>query len=185
MPTDLSAYNNKWYKPGPLLKRILWHYISIIFFRSGIFPFYRLKIFLLTIFGARVGKKVLIKPFVNIRYPWFLVIKDFVWIGENVWIDNLAHVSIGSNVCLSQGAMLLTGNHNYNEAAFDLFVKKIVIEDGVWIGARSVVCPGITCKSHSVLMVGSVAVKDMEEYSIYRGNPAEKIKDRNFFGKIL
>ncbi len=178
MITDLSAYNNAWYKPGSFLKRILWHYTNIIFFKSGIFPFYGLKIFLLKLFGAKVGKKVLIKPFVNIKYPWFLILRDFVWIGENVWIDNLAEVLIGNNVCLSQGAMLLTGNHNYLKPAFDLSVKEIIIEDGVWIGAGAVVCPGVTCKSHSVLMVGSVATKDMEQYTVYQGNPAEKIKNR-------
>jgi putative colanic acid biosynthesis acetyltransferase WcaF len=178
MITDLSAYNNAWYKPGSFLKRILWHYTSIIFFKSGIFPFYGLKIFLLILFGAKVGKKVLIKPFVNIKYPWFLILRDFVWIGENVWIDNLAEVLIGNNVCLSQGAMLLTGNHNYLKPAFDLSVKEIIIEDGVWIGAGAVVCPGVMCKSHSVLMVGSVATKDMEQYTVYQGNPAEKIKNR-------
>src|SRR5687767_5823007 len=103
MHTDLSAYSNSWYKPGSSLKRILWHYTNMVFFKSGVFPFYRLKVFLLILFGAKVGKKVLIKPFVNIKYPWFLIIKDFVWIGENVWIDNLADVSIGNNVCISQG----------------------------------------------------------------------------------
>lgn len=178
MITDLSSYNNAWYKPGSFIKRILWHYTNIIFFKSGIFPFYKLKVFLLTAFGAKVGKDVLIKPFVNIKYPWFLIIRDFVWIGENVWIDNLANVIIGNNVCLSQGAMLLTGNHNYLKPSFNLSVKEIIIEDGVWIGAGAVVCPGITCKSHSVLMVSSVATKNMEQYAVYQGNPAVKIKDR-------
>lgn len=181
MSIDLSTYNNKWYKPGSFVKRILWHYTNIIFFKNGIFPFYGLKVILLTLFGAKVGKKVLIKPFVNIKYPWFLTIKDYVWIGENVWIDNLADVSIGNNVCLSQGVMLLTGNHDYTKSDFTLSVKKIIIEDGVWIGARGIVCPGVICKSHSMLMAGSVVTKNMEQYSIYRGNPAEKIKEREFF----
>lgn len=129
-------------------------------------------------FGAKVGKNVLIKPFVNIKYPWFLTIGDFVWIGENVWIDNLTNVVIGSNVCLSQGALLLTGNHDYTKTAFDLSVAEIVIGDGAWIGAKSILCPGVYCKSHSVLTVGSVATKDLEEYSVYGGNPAIKMKER-------
>ena len=180
MNTDLSSYNNSWFKPGPAIKRILWHYTNGIFFKTGLFPFYRLKTFLLKAFGAKIGKGVLIKPFVNIKYPWFLSIDNYVWIGENVWIDNLAHITIGSNVCVSQGAMLLTGNHDYRKPGFDLSLKKVKIEDGVWIGAGAVVCPGVTCKTHSVLMVGSIATKDLEQYSVYRGNPAEKIKDRIF-----
>ncbi|MEO6328091.1 MAG: WcaF family extracellular polysaccharide biosynthesis acetyltransferase, partial [Ginsengibacter sp.] len=176
MKTDLSAYNNSWYRPGSLLKRIFWHYTNWIFFKTGFFPFYGIKKFLLKAFGAKIGKGVFIKPFVNIKYPWFLSIGNNVWIGENVWIDNLANVSIGSNVCLSQGAMLFTGNHDYSKAGFNLCVEKIVIEDGVWVGASAIICPGVTCKSHSVLTVGSVATKDMEQYSVYTGNPAEKRK---------
>jgi putative colanic acid biosynthesis acetyltransferase WcaF len=176
--TNLSQYDNSWYKTGSFFKRLLWHYTNSVFFKSGIFPFYSVKVFLLKLFGARVGKNVLIKPFVNIKYPWFLIIKDNVWIGENVWIDNVANVSIESNVCISQGAVLLTGNHDYTSAAFNLIMKEIVIEDGVWIGAAAVICPGVTCKSHSVLTVGSVATTNLESYSVYRGNPAEIIRER-------
>lgn len=180
MATTLSAYNNDWYKPGNPFKRGCWFLVNLVFFKTGMFPFYGLKSSLLRIFGAKVGNGVLIKPFVNIKYPWFLEIGDHAWIGENVWIDNLARVTIGNNVCLSQGAFLLTGNHNYKKSSFDLMLKPIIIEDGVWIGAKATVCPGISCGTHSVLSVGSVAVSDMEAYGIYSGNPAVKIKERVF-----
>ncbi len=172
----LSSYNNRMYKPGPVIKRILWLYVSIIFFKSGIFPFYFIKTFFLKLFGAKLGKGVLIKPHVNIKYPWFLEIGNFVWIGENVWIDNLILVKIGSNVCISQGAYLLTGNHNYKTDTFELMRESIIIEDEVWIGAKSIVCPGVTCAKLSVLTAGSVANKDLMANSIYRGNPAMNIK---------
>jgi len=137
-----------------------------------------MKILLLKLFGASVGNGVVIKPNVNIKYPWFLRIGDYSWIGEDVWIDNLAKVEIGSHVCISQGAFLLCGNHDYTKPSFDLMVKPIIIEDGVWVGAKSVVCPGVTCFSHAILSVGSIATKNLEAYSIYQGNPAQKIKER-------
>lgn len=157
---------------------MVWHYTNCIFFKTGYFPFYRLKVFLLRRFGASIGKGVIIKPFVNIKYPWLLQIGDHVWIGENVWIDNIASVSIQNNVCISQGAYLLTGNHNYKKTGFDLMPGGIVLEDGVWIGARAVVCPGVSCKSHAILSVGSVAVRDMDAFFIYKGNPAVKTAAR-------
>jgi putative colanic acid biosynthesis acetyltransferase WcaF len=129
-------------------------------------------------FGAKIGTGVVIKPGVNIKYPWFLEMGDHCWIGEEVWIDNLALVSIGNNVCLSQGAYLLTGSHDYKKRSFDLITKPIVLEDGVWIGAKATVCPGITCHAHSVLAVGSIATSDLEPYSIYQGNPAIKKRER-------
>jgi putative colanic acid biosynthesis acetyltransferase WcaF len=137
-----------------------------------------LKCFILRSFGARVGIKVMIKPKVNIKYPWLLNVGDYVWIGEGVWIDNLVEVNVGNNVCLSQGVMLLTGNHDYTLSTFDLRVGKITLEEGVWLGAKSVVCPNVKCHSHAVLAVNSVAVKDLEAYGIYQGNPAQWIRER-------
>lgn len=178
MPTDLALYNNNWYQPGSAVKRTAWHYVNCIFFKSGYFPFYGLKVWLLKLFGAQVGNGVLIKPFVNIKYPWHLVIGQNVWIGENVWIDNLTTVQIGNNVCVSQGAMLLTGNHNYKSPGFELMIGEIFLEDGVWIGAQSIVCPGVICKSHAVLAVAAVATQNLEPYYVYAGNPAIKLRVR-------
>lgn len=178
MPTDLSTFNNNWYNPGKnAFFRLTWYLVNIMFIKSS-FPFNSIKISLLRLFGATIGNNVVIKPHVNIKYPWNLVIGNNVWIGELVWIDNLAKVQINDQVCISQGAMLLTGNHNYKKASFDLIVKEITLEEGVWIGAKSVVCPGIICHSHSILSVGSVANQNLLSFSIYQGNPATKIRDR-------
>ncbi|MBL0340384.1 MAG: colanic acid biosynthesis acetyltransferase WcaF [Bacteroidetes bacterium] len=177
--TDLSKFNNSWYKNGgSTIKLGLWHLVSALFFINHLSVINGIKVSLLRMFGAKVGTGVVIKQNVRIKYPWLLEIGDHVWIGECCWIENHAQVKIGNNACLSQGAMLLCGNHNYKKSAFDLEIGKITIEDGVWIGAQALVCPGITCKSHSVLSVQSVASKDLEAYTIYRGNPAVKQKDR-------
>ncbi|TRX50235.1 colanic acid biosynthesis acetyltransferase WcaF [Fulvivirga sp. M361] len=179
MITELSKYDNSWYKPGGTgFKRFFWFFVNYLVFKNGLLPFSILKITLLKAFGAKVGKGVNIKPFVNIKYPWLLEIGNYVWIGEGVWIDNLTKVSIGNNVCLSQGAFLLTGNHNYKRSTFDLITKEIVIKEGVWIGAKATVCPGVICESHSILSVGSVATKKLEPYMVYSGNPAVKVKER-------
>ncbi|MDB5191411.1 MAG: wcaF [Segetibacter sp.] len=118
------------------------------------------------------------KPSVNIKYPWKLELGDYCWIGEKVWIDNLAPVIIGNNVCISQGAMLLCGNHDFTKSTFDLLVKPITLEDGVWIGAKSMVCPGVLCATHSILTVQSVATRNLSAYTIYQGNPALAVKKR-------
>lgn len=177
--TDLSKYNNEWYDPGAgRLKRFAWYCVNMIFFQSYLLPLSSLKVSLLKLFGAKIGQGVVIKPAVNIKYPWYLEIGDHSWIGENVWIDNLTKVTIGKHVCLSQGAMLLTGNHHYKKVTFDLMVEGITLEDGVWIGARSLVCPGVTCFSHAVLSAQSVATGNLEPYHIYAGNPAQKTRER-------
>jgi putative colanic acid biosynthesis acetyltransferase WcaF len=176
--TELKEFDNTSYQPGSMAKRSLWYVVNVLFFNTSV-PFPNsLKRMLLRIFGAKIGKGVILKPKVNIKYPWMLGVGNHSWIGEGVWIDNLGHVEIGANCCLSQGVMLLCGNHNFSVSGFDLTVEEIRLEDGVWLGAKSIVTPGVTCGSHAVLTVGSIASKNLEAYSINRGNPGEKIKSR-------
>lgn len=178
MKTNLALYDNRWYQPGSPLKRLAWYFTSLGLFESGWFPLNSFKVSLLRLFGAVIGRGVIIKPHVRIKYPWLLTVGDHAWIGEGVWIDNLAPVTIGANACLSQECYLLTGNHDFTSASFDLLVKPIVLEEGVWIGAKATVCPGVTCYSHAVLAVGSVATRALEAYTIYQGNPAQPVKKR-------
>lgn len=177
-PVNLKSFKNHWYKPGKKIKIIIWYFVNIIFYKSS-FPWpQKLKVIILKFFGSKIGKHVLLKSNINIKYPWFLEIGNNVWIGENVWIDNLTKVKIEDNVCISQGAMLLCGNHNYKKSTFDLILGEINLEEGSWVGAQSTVCPGVTLKSHSILSVGSVATTNLKSYTIYQGNPAKKVRER-------
>lgn len=173
MTTDLSKYDNSWYNPGAnVILRLLWYYANLLVIKNPWNPLSGLRVVVLRMFGAKIGKGVVLKPGINIKYPWMLSIGDYSWIGEDVWIDNLAPVTIGANCCISQGAMLLCGNHNYRKPTFDLMVRPISVEDGAWVGAKCVLCPGVTVHSHSVISVGSVVTKDTEPYKIFQGIPA-------------
>ena len=118
--TRLDQFDNSDYHPGPWLARVLWVLVSGLFFQTW-FPWpSALKRTLLRLFGANIGRGVVLKPRVTIKYPWKLTVGDHCWIGENVWIDNLGQVTLGTHCCLSQGALLLCGNHNYKKPTFDL-----------------------------------------------------------------
>jgi putative colanic acid biosynthesis acetyltransferase WcaF len=183
--TDLSKYNNDWYKSkvgASLIKRACWHVVNAAFFVNPVFAGSSWRRVLLRLFGASVGKGVVLKPCINIKYPWKLSIGDYSWIGERVWIDNLDQVTIGKNVCISQGAMLLTGNHDYTKSTFNLMIAGIELQDGVWIGAKSLVCPGVLCETHAVLAAMSVATKNLAAFTIYQGNPALPLRTREIMG---
>lgn len=178
METDLSKFDVGDYRSGPRLKLLVWYFINYTIFNSALPWPYGFKRMLLRTFGARVGKGIVIKPKVRIKNPHRLIIGHHCWIGESVWIDNLEDVTIGDSVCISQGAMLLTGNHDYTMSNFPYRLGKITLENGVWIGARAVVCPGVTCHSHAILTVNSVATRNLEPWSIYSGNPATEVRKR-------
>ena len=129
-------------------------------------------------YGCSLGKGVVVKPNVNIKYPWKLTLGNYVWIGERVWIDNLDNVTIGNHVCISQGAMIICGSHNYKQKSFDLITKEVTLNDGVWIGAKSIILPGVVAESHAILGAGSVISKNLESFTVYKGNPAEKVGSR-------
>jgi putative colanic acid biosynthesis acetyltransferase WcaF len=181
---SLKDYQNSEFDRGA--SRVLeaaWLLCSALFFRHPLAVFGPVKVFLLRVFGARVGKGVVIKPCVQITFPWKLRIGDHVWIGEHVWIDNLDFVEIGDDACISQGALLLCGNHNYARPAFDLITKPIVIERGAWVSAKSVVSQGVTIGEHSVLLVGSVASHNTKPWRVYQGNPAVEKRVRRIVQK--
>jgi len=174
---NLSKFKSKKYRKNIII-RMVWYIVNIFVLKSPIFTNYQFTINILKLFGAKVGKNIVIKPNINIKYPWNLTIGDNSWIGEGVWIDNIDEIIIGKNVCISQGVYLVSAGHNYRKESFNLVTKKIVIENGVWLGAKSIVAPGVRCKEGSILSLGSVARNDLESNYIYQGNPAQKYKKR-------
>jgi putative colanic acid biosynthesis acetyltransferase WcaF len=121
---------------------------------------------------------VVLKPRINVKYPWHLEIGDHAWIGEGAWLDSLAAIRIGSHACLSQGCTIETGNHDWSKASFDLIVKEVVIEDGAWAAVKSLLLPGSRLATHAILGAGSVLSGDTEPYGVYVGVPASKVKVR-------
>lgn len=183
---DLSRFDNSHYDPGASLpKRVAWYVCNAVVFDSWLMPVSAVKRALLRLFGARVGPGVVLKPRINIKYPWRLSIGSHSWIGEKVWIDNLAQVDIGTNVCISQGAYLGTGNHDYRDETFGLVTRPISIQDAAWVGAFSIVCPGVCVARGSVLSVGSVVSSNTQEYWVYKGSPAQPVRPRRRDGEAV
>lgn len=180
---QLKKVNNAAYKTSidigaGKLKQVAWYFINIFFLKNSLNISSGLKLFLLKLFGAKIGKGVVIKPSVNIKYPWKLQIGNHVWVGEEVWIDNLSEVIIGDSTTISQGAMILTGSHDHTKETFDFISFPVIVEEGAWIGARAVVYGGVTVGSHAILGINAVAENNMQPYTIYKGNPAVPVLKR-------
>ena len=173
MTPDLAAFDNSWYTPGRArFVQALWFFLGAPLLRSAVIPSSKFRVFLLRVFGARLGRGVVVKPGVRVKYPWLLSVGSHSWIGEDAWIDNLAPVALGSDVCISQGAYLCTGNHDWSDPAFGLVAQPIILDNGSWAGARSVICPGVSLGEAAVAAAGSVVSSNIPPFEIHAGNPA-------------
>lgn len=156
----------------------LWWIVQAIFFRTSPQVFFSWRRFLLRLFGAKIGKKVLIRPTVEITYPWKLVIDDFAWIGDHAVLYSLGDIRIGKNTVVSQKSYLCTGSHDYNQKSFSIFAKPIIIEEESWIGTDVFVGPGVTIGKGAVVGARSSVFKSLEGGYVYLGSPAKAIKKR-------
>ena len=161
-----------------IYKEMLWYLIKVCFFLSSL-PFSsKFKVFLLRKFGAKIGNGVVIKPRVNIHFPWKLEIGNHVWIGEEVFLLNFEILKIGNNVCISQRAFLCGGNHDYKDVAMPYRNGPITIDDGSWIGAGVFVGPSVSIGSNTVITAYSVVTKSLPQNGIFQGNPIQFVKNR-------
>jgi putative colanic acid biosynthesis acetyltransferase WcaF len=140
------------------LKYFLWYITSSLFFNSFI-PGSKIRSILLKLFGSNIGKNIVIKPNVKIKYPWKLTVGEDSWIGENVWIDNISKVIIGSNTCISQGTYICSGSHDFYDKEFRLLMQEVEIGSNCWIAAKSLIGPGVKIEDGSFIKFGSVVLK--------------------------
>ena len=136
------------------------------------------RVLLLRSFGAQIGSGCRLKPGLRVKFPWRLQVGQACWLAEDAWLDNLAPISLGDRVCLSQGAYLCTGNHNFRSPGFDLRLGPITIGSDAWIAARAVLGPGTDIGPGAVIALGAVVSGIVPPGAIVRGNPAVVVGER-------
>jgi putative colanic acid biosynthesis acetyltransferase WcaF len=171
--------NTELVRGAPLWVEALWYFFALPIVRSHLVTSSAFRCRLLRIFGARVGRGVYIKPGLRVKFPWYLEIGDYSWLGEDLWIDNLAQVKIEAHCCLSQGVYLCTGNHDWSSFNMRLFRRPITCRRGCWIGAKAMLCPGVVVGAGAIVTAGSVVTKDLPDMEVHAGNPAQFVKHRD------
>jgi len=163
-------------RPRPV--EAAWYLVKILFFLTA-FPWPSAwKASWLRRFGARVGVGAVLKPRINILFPWKLTLGDHVWIGEEVLILNFEPVSVGDHCCLSQRVFLCGGNHDFRDPAMAYRNAPITVEPGAWIGAQSFIAPGVTIGSEAVVTAGPVVTASLPAAQVCGGNPCRPLKPR-------
>jgi putative colanic acid biosynthesis acetyltransferase WcaF len=181
---DLSAYTVGAYHPGRgIVIRGLWFFFGLPLVRATWNPWSAVRAALLRVFGAKIGRGVVLRPGMRVKNPWLLQVGDYCWIGEDAWIDNLAPVILGNHVVISQGAYLCTGTHDCSSPGFDLRTRSIHLHDGAWVAAKAVLLPGVVLGECAVASAGSVVTRHIPAYEIHAGNPAGFLRRREIYGE--
>lgn len=177
---DLFA-NPEFSRGASRLTELGWMIVSGLMIESWL-PGSSWRCWLLRVFGAHIGKGVVIKPRVRVKFPWRLTVGDHSWIGEEVWIDNLSEVTLGSHCCLSQGAYLCTGNHDWTDPTFGVITDAIKLGDGCWVGAKASLAPGTQIEPGAVVTMGSVVSGRLAAWTVHVGVPVQAKRERQLRG---
>lgn len=110
-----------------------------------------------------------------------LIIGHNVGIAQNCFIQVRGSILIGNNVIIGPNVSIFSENHNFSDKTKPISKqgvsrKGVIIEDGVWIGTRSIVLDGVRIEKNSIIAAGSVVNKNVEEGTIVGGVPAKFIK---------
>ncbi len=173
-----DPYTRPAFSFGNRAKRLLWNIVWLLLYRVSPRPLHAWRAMLLRLFGARLGPDCHFYPASRVWAPWNLRCADHVAAGDGVEIYNPSPMTLGSHVILSQDCYLCGATHDYNDPAFPLLAYAMTIEPYAWICARASIAPGVRVGEGAVLGLGSVATRDLEPWTVYSGNPAQPIRQR-------
>ena len=157
----------------------LWWLVQASLFRLSPQLLYGWRRFLLRLFGARIGRHVLVRPTVEVTYPWKLEIGDHSWIGDGVVLYTLGTIHIGAHSVVSQKSYICTGSHDPHRIGFDIFALPVWIGDQCWIASDVFVAPGVSVGDGAVIGARSTVFDDMPAGMVCRGNPAVPVRPRH------
>lgn len=156
----------------------LWWLVQSLLINASPQFMYGWRRFWWRIFGAKVGKNVLIRPTAKVTYPWKVTVGDHSWIGDCVELYSLGSIEIGSNSVISQHSYLCAGTHDYRKIDFPLIAKPIRIEDGAWVAAGCFIAPGVVVGRGAIVAARSVVLDDVAPATICAGHPARIVAQR-------
>jgi putative colanic acid biosynthesis acetyltransferase WcaF len=176
---DLSRFQlPKHFRGKPAWLVQLWWLVQALLFHPSPQVLFGWRRFLLRLFGARIGKNVLVRPSVAVTYPWKISIGDYSWIGDDVVLYSLSDIHIGSHTVISQRSYLCAATHDYTRLSFDMVAGPISIGDQVWIAADVFVAPGVKVDDGCLVGARSSVFQDLPAGMVCFGTPAVPVKPR-------
>ncbi|MBD1909693.1 MULTISPECIES: hormogonium polysaccharide biosynthesis acetyltransferase HpsU [unclassified Leptolyngbya] len=169
---DLRHYHQNGFdkgRPGWII--LLWWLLQGTLFPLTPHSFHAPRCFLLRLFGAKIGKGVVIRPTARFTYPWKISIGNYSWVGDDVVFYSLDTIEVGEHCVISQKSYLCTGSHDIHDPAFGLKLGAIMIGNGAWIATDCFIAPNIKIGANAVIGARSSVFRSMPAQYICWGSP--------------
>ena len=160
------------------LSTILLEFGLMIVHLVSYIPSHSLRLFYYQIAGMKIGKGSRIHIGARFFYPANIKIGDGSIIGDSVFLDGRDKLTIGNHVDIASGVMILNSEHDINSEDFHAISSSVEIGDYVFIGPRVVILPGVRIGRGAVIAAGAVVTKDVADFAIVGGVPAQVIGER-------
>jgi putative colanic acid biosynthesis acetyltransferase WcaF len=163
---------------GNRFVRVIWGAAWLVLARFTPPPFHGWRRLVLRAFGATVARGARVHGSASVWLPANLELGENCLIGPRVRLYNQGRIRIGARSVISQGAHLCASSHDVSDPHFQLVLRPIAIGAGCWVAAEAFVGPGVTMSDGAVLAARGALFEDAAPDTIYRGNPAVAIKQR-------
>jgi len=161
------------------MARAIWNVVYVIFFRPFVGKvFNRWRLFLLRLFGAKIGRKCSVSASVKVWAPWNLVMNEYTLLAAKVTCYNPALITLHSETIVSDGVYLCTASHNIHSKKHELITAPITLQGQVWVAMNAFILPGVTIGTGAVVGACAVVTKDVAPWTVTGGNPARLIGKR-------
>jgi putative colanic acid biosynthesis acetyltransferase WcaF len=171
------------YRPSPHSRanraaRLLWSLVWVLLFRPSPKPLHAWRRVLLRLFGARLGRGVIVHASARIWAPWNLEMGDFSWLAPFVDCYCVDRIRLGRCVTVSQYSFLCTASHDIESPDMRLTTAPITLDDHVWIAADAFIAPGVTVAVGAVVGTRASVFRDVPAWTVVVGNPAKPLRNR-------
>jgi maltose O-acetyltransferase len=142
------------------------------------FPIWTIRKIFMIAFGAKIGPGTTIHMGAKFFEPAGVSVGEDTIIGDRIFLDGRAPLTIGSHVDIASEVMIYNSEHDINAADFGAVSAPVSIGDYVFIGPRAIILPGVSVGKGAIVAAGAVVTKDVPEYAMVGGVPAKVISER-------
>lgn len=160
------------------IRNILLEFEVFLLHLVGCIPSHCFRRFFYRLAGIKIGKGSTVHMGARFYNPKNISIGDDTVIGEGAILDGRDKLIIGSHVAVASEVMIYNSEHDINSEHFNPVNAKVIIEDYVFIGPRSIILPGVKIGRAAVIAASAVVNKDVPPYAVIGGVPAKIIGER-------